>query len=102
MDTHGRKRVLEGYDNISLDGLQEEMGHFLGRECQFIMDTRERPFGGSECVIVVLEDKEGSKWAVRFPLQFRAFREHVVLTIKREAELRLAIEKAKIPGYANH
>ncbi|OBT94441.1 hypothetical protein VE01_07189 [Pseudogymnoascus verrucosus] len=60
------------------------------------MDTRERPFGGSECVIVVLKDEEGSKWAVRFPLQFRAFPEHVVLTAKREAELRLAIEKSGI------
>lgn len=98
MDTLGRKRLLDGYDNISLDGLQEEMCRLLGLQCQFIMDTRERPFGGSECVIVVLEDEKGSKWAVRFPLQFRAFREHVMLTIKKEAELRLAIEKANITG----
>lgn len=61
MDTYGRKRLLDGYDNISLDGLHEEMCHLLGLQCQFIMDTRERPFGGSECVIVVLEDEEGSK-----------------------------------------
>ncbi|KFZ04010.1 hypothetical protein V502_10481 [Pseudogymnoascus sp. VKM F-4520 (FW-2644)] len=98
MDTYGRKRGLDGYDNINLDGLQEEMCRLLGLQCQFIMDTRERPFGGSECVIVVLEDEEGSKWAVRFPLQFRAFRDHVVLTVKREAELRLAIEKVGILG----
>ncbi|OBT46060.1 hypothetical protein VE00_02881 [Pseudogymnoascus sp. WSF 3629] len=96
MDTQGRKIVFGGYDNINLDGLQEEMHRVLGLKCQFIMDTRERPFGGSECVIVVLEDEKKSKWAVRFPLQFRAFPEHVMLTVKNEAELRLAIEKAGI------
>lgn len=98
MDTEGRKKVLDGYDNINLDGLKEEMHRLLGLKCQFIMDTRERPFGGSECVIVVLKDEKESKWAVRFPLQFRAFPEHVVLTVRREAELRLAIEKAGIQG----
>jgi hypothetical protein len=98
MDTQGRKRVLNGYDSISLDGLKEEMCHLLGLECQFVMDTRERPFGGSECVVVVLEDAQGSKWAVRFPLQFHQFPKHVELTILREAELRLSIEKNKIGG----
>lgn len=67
MDTQGRKKVLDGYDGINLNGLQEEMCRLLSPECQFIMDTRERPFGGSECIIVVIEDEEGSKWAVRFP-----------------------------------
>lgn len=98
MDTQGRKRVLDGYDKISLDGLQEEMCRLLGLKCQFIMDTRQRPFGGSECVIVVLEYEKGSKWAIRLPLQFRAFPEHAVLTVKKEADLRLAIEKAGIQG----
>lgn len=98
MDAQGRKIVLDGYDNIGLDGLQEEMCSLLGLQCQFIMDTRQRPFRGSECIIVVLEDEEGLKWAVRFPLQFRAFPEHVVMTVKREAELRLAIEEAGIAG----
>jgi hypothetical protein len=98
MDTQGRKIVLGGYDNINLDGLQEEMHRVLGLKCQFIMDTRERPFGGSECVIVVLEDEKKTKWAVPFPLQFRAFPEHVMLTVKNKAELRLAIEKAGISG----
>ncbi|OBT74311.1 hypothetical protein VF21_06877 [Pseudogymnoascus sp. 05NY08] len=87
MDIQGRKRILDGYDNVNLDGLQEEMHH-----------TRERPFGGSECVIVVFEDEGGLKRAVRFPLQFRAFPEHVVLTVKKEVELRLAIEKAGVQG----
>ncbi|KFZ07804.1 hypothetical protein V501_06207 [Pseudogymnoascus sp. VKM F-4519 (FW-2642)] len=63
MDTQGRKRVLDGYDSINLDGIQEEMCPLLGVKCQFVMDTRKRPFGGSECVIVVLEDEERSKWA---------------------------------------
>ncbi|KFY74438.1 hypothetical protein V499_05554 [Pseudogymnoascus sp. VKM F-103] len=98
MDTQGRKKVLDGYDNIDLDGLQDEMCDLLGLKCQFIIDTRKRPFGASECVIVVLEDEKGLKWAVRFPLQFRAFPEHVMVTVRREAELRLAIEKAGIQG----
>lgn len=97
-DTHGRKKVLDGYDNINLDGLQQEMSRLLGLQCQFIMGSRDRPFGGSECVIVALEDEAGSKWAVRFPLQFRAFPAHVVQTVKKEVELRQAIEKAGIQG----
>ncbi|KFY67772.1 hypothetical protein V497_00236 [Pseudogymnoascus sp. VKM F-4516 (FW-969)] len=98
MDTHGRKNVLDGYDNTNLDGLQQELSRLVGLQCQFIMDSRDRPFGGSECVIVVLEDEAGSKWAVRFPLQFRAFPAHVVQKVKREVELRQAIEKAGIQG----
>ncbi|KFY00197.1 hypothetical protein O988_03455 [Pseudogymnoascus sp. VKM F-3808] len=95
-DTHGRKKVLDGYDNINLDGLQQDLSRLLGLQCQFIMDSLDRPFGGSECVIVVLKDEAGSKWAVRFPLQFRAFPGHVVRTVKKEVELRQAIEKAGI------
>lgn len=96
MDTQGRKKVLNGYNSINLDGLREEMCHLLGRDCQFVMNTRERPFGGSERVIVVLEDTQSSKWAVRFPLQFHQFPKHVELTILRVAELLLTIEKNKI------
>ncbi|KAM5446987.1 hypothetical protein MaudCBS49596_006167 [Microsporum audouinii] len=62
------------------------------------MDTQKRPFGGSECVIVVLEDTEGSKWAVRFLLQFQRFPRHIELVVEREVALRLAIEKNAITG----
>lgn len=98
MDSLGRKKVLDGYDCINLDGLKEEISRFLGLECCFIMDTQKRPFGGSECVIVVLEDTEGSKWAVRFLLQFQRFPRHIELVVEREAALRLAIEKNAITG----
>lgn len=98
MDNQGRKELLGGYDGIDLNGLQEEMCLLLSLKSQFVMSTRERPFGGSECVIVVLQDEEGSKWAVRFQLQFREFPEHVVLTVKKEVELRLAIGTAGVPG----
>ncbi|EEQ31393.1 conserved hypothetical protein [Microsporum canis CBS 113480] len=47
MDSLGRKKVLDGYDCINLDGLKEEISRFLGLECCFIMDTQKRPFGGT-------------------------------------------------------
>lgn len=98
MAAQGRKKLLNGYDKIILNGLKVEMSHLLGLTCDFIMDTRERPFGGSECVVVVLQDTAGSKWAVRFPLQFHQYPKHVEMTILKEVELRLAIESKMIAG----
>ncbi|EEQ29692.1 uncharacterized protein MCYG_02511 [Microsporum canis CBS 113480] len=71
------------------------MAQLLGVEYQFTIDTRERPFEGSECVIVVLEDaEEPAKMGCSLLLQLHQFLYHAW----KGAEIHQAMEENRITG----
>ncbi|KAM5434718.1 hypothetical protein MferCBS31731_006490 [Microsporum ferrugineum] len=71
------------------------MAQLLGVECQFTIDTRERPFEGSECAIVVLEDaEEPAKMGSSLFLQLHQFLYHA----RKGAEIHQAMEENRITG----
>ena len=81
---------------ISVTGIQEQASKLCESACQFILGIQEHPFGGGECVILLIEDLDQKKICLRVQ---RTSLKYASDSIQREVKYRQGIARYHVPYF---